>query len=643
DIDELSDITRPAVVTYRLWVQTDNGRIPMAGADGMQLSASGTPGHWNAVFSDVPVSDKEGNDIIYLVTEDKVEGYEEPQVSIDENGNFHIINALTTTDVSVSKVWEDDDNREGSRPDEIFVQLTANGENMGDPVRLTGSDWAYTWTGLPLYQNNGSEFIYAVDETEVPLGYVKTVTEENDHQFLIKNTYVFPALVNISAKKILDGPLSLEDGQFSFELVDIDGNVLDTKTNDIFGNIVFNAMKFDAVGTHSYYVREVIEEEAAGYVYDSRIYEAVVDIRQNADDHQFEVSVQYKLEDKNVNEIRFENVYQPAAAEFSIPVRKEVEADESAFVPDITNAFTFQLSAVTPDAPMPDDDSCYNPDADGGDALFGPIQFEKAGEYEYSIIETGSVPSMANDEESKTVKITVKDDGTGQLKVTWSSHDADHPVVFKNTYVTTDLSGIKKWDDKDNMEGFRPDEITVNLLANGMEVRNVTVTEKDEWKWTFAGLPVFDKNGKIDYSMQETAVANYQTNYDTDAETGIVTITNYREPEYTFATVVKEWDDNDDQDGKRPDKLVVTLSDGTKAELNESNSWRVTLENLPKYQNGTLVDYTWTEGELPEGYTQTGTETTNNVTIITNSHTPELTTATVKKTWDDKDNQDGKR
>ena len=82
----------------------------------------------------------------------------------------------------------------------------------------------------------------------------------------------------------------------------------------------------------------------------------------------------------------------------------------------------------------------------------------------------------------------------------------------------------------------------------------------------------------------------------------ITSITNTHVPEETEATVKKVWDDNDDQDGIRPEELEVTLSNGTSVTLNEDNNWTAKVENLPKYENhGEEIEYTWTEGELPEG------------------------------------------
>ena len=53
------------------------------------------------------------------------------------------------------------------------------------------------------------------------------------------------------------------------------------------------------------------------------------------------------------------------------------------------------------------------------------------------------------------------------------------------------------------------------------------------------------------------------------------------------------------------DTLTVTLSNGTEVELNEGNDWTATVENLPKYENGQLITYSWTEGAMPEGYSLT--------------------------------------
>ena len=111
----------------------------------------------------------------------------------------------------------------------------------------------------------------------------------------------------------------------------------------------------------------------------------------------------------------------------------------------------------------------------------------------------------------------------------------------------------------------------------------------------------------------------------------------------------KIWDDNSDQDGKRPDKVTVILDktvNGVKTEnvatTETDSNWKYSFENLPKYENGYEITYSVREKAVADY------ETTIDGTTITNTHTPELYNdntgkITVTKTWSDNENQDGIR
>ena len=116
----------------------------------------------------------------------------------------------------------------------------------------------------------------------------------------------------------------------------------------------------------------------------------------------------------------------------------------------------------------------------------------------------------------------------------------------------------------------------------------------------------------------------------------------------TSATVVKVWDDSNNQDGIRPTSLTVTLRKNGEAfdtvELNSGNNWTATVSNLQAYDaDGDSVAYTWTEDGLPEGYSLTKTTTLGTVTTLTNSYTPGKTSATVRIVWQDGNNRDALR
>ena len=121
-----------------------------------------------------------------------------------------------------------------------------------------------------------------------------------------------------------------------------------------------------------------------------------------------------------------------------------------------------------------------------------------------------------------------------------------------------------------------------------------------------------------------------------------------QEEEKIETSVCKEWDDADNQDGKRPQSILVQLyANGQKlgepVVLNEGNGWSYGWSDLPVKQDGQTVVYSVKEvGRIP-GYESTVTGDVQTGFVITNSHTPELTNISGEKIWDDGDNQDGKR
>ena len=187
---------------------------------------------------------------------------------------------------------------------------------------------------------------------------------------------------------------------------------------------------------------------------------------------------------------------------------------------------------------------------------------------------------------------------------------------------TVTVAGRKTWDDNNNAAGQRPDSITIHLYADSAaaveEVASRTVTEADGWAWTFTDLPTVDSyNLPVDYSIVEEPVPGYTATYSGYDVTNTLTV------ELTSATVVKNWDDVDDPDHlMRPASVKATLFGNGNAVaaviLRESNGWTATVDELPVYQNGERVAYTWKEEEVL-GYVQTGNSTDGTVTTITNT------------------------
>ena len=89
--------------------------------------------------------------------------------------------ARFVTAKTVSKVWDDTDDKDGIRPASVQVQLNKAGEAFGEPVTLSADNkWTYTFEDLTAYDKDGSEIEYTIDEVEVPRGYTKTVVSEEN-------------------------------------------------------------------------------------------------------------------------------------------------------------------------------------------------------------------------------------------------------------------------------------------------------------------------------------------------------------------------------------------------------------------------------------------------------------------------------
>lgn len=77
----------------------------------------------------------------------------------------------------------------------------------------------------------------------------------------------------IKAKKVLEGG-TFKAGQFSFELKDAEGKVLQTVTNDAEGNVSFN-VDYNKANTYTYTISEVVPEGAENNVKDHITYDTV--------------------------------------------------------------------------------------------------------------------------------------------------------------------------------------------------------------------------------------------------------------------------------------------------------------------------------------------------------------------------------
>lgn len=536
-------------------------------------------GNWNYVFKNLPQYDVNG-EISYTVTEDAVAGYE-TSVSGYNITNTH---KPATTDITGTKTWNDSDNQDGKRPESITVNLLADGKITATKTVTAKDNWTYSFTNLPKYAN-GQEITYTVSELTVP-GYTTTI----DYNYNITNSYT-PGRTSASVTKIWDDA----DNQ--------DGKRPESITVALLAN-----------GTPT---NKTVTLTAA-----NNWTQTITGLPEKADGEY----ITYTWTEVNVPE------------GYSLTGTSKNET-----VTTLTNTHTPELTSITGTKTWKDADNqdgkrpesiTVNLFADGTKLKSQKVSADADGNWSYSFV---NLPKYAK---GKEITYTVTEDAVDGYTTESDGYN------FINTHQpeTTEITVTKTWDDADNQDGKRPESITVILLANGAEKDRQTVTadEAGNWTYTFKDLPKYENGEEITYTVSEDTVTDYTTTYDGS------NITNSYTPGKTSATVTKIWNDAENQDGKRPESITVSLladgkETGKTVTLSIENNWKQTISDLPEKADGKAIEYTWTEETLPEGYELTDNSKNGTVTTLTNTYAPETTSITVTKTWDDADNQDGKR
>ena len=189
---ENQDGIRPDSVEVKLYV----GEEPVEGQDPITLSEDND---WTGSWIDLPKTDAAGEIITYTVKETETDviinedGPGTYLITIEEaEGGFTVTNTHTPEliDIDVTKVWDDEDDKDQIRPESITVKLLADGEEI-DSVKITeAEEWKHTFTELPKYKEGevGVEIEYTVEEEEIE-GYATKIDGDVEKGFTITNSH----------------------------------------------------------------------------------------------------------------------------------------------------------------------------------------------------------------------------------------------------------------------------------------------------------------------------------------------------------------------------------------------------------------------------------------------------------------------
>lgn len=206
--------TRPDGITLALYRKAGTGAEEVVnGADGKPLQPTWVKNGntWTYTYTHLPQANAQGEAYTYRVEEIQTTGPAGgDQYTATQNG-MNLTNTLTgTVNLQVEKLWQDNDNALGLRPEKIIVELCVNGSP--DPTRTltltAANDWKGSFDGLAKYDSNGALIRYSVREESqsMPLGYrvyygeAVTGTPESSEEPVYQFTNVADGAVTLTKK-----------------------------------------------------------------------------------------------------------------------------------------------------------------------------------------------------------------------------------------------------------------------------------------------------------------------------------------------------------------------------------------------------------------------------------------------------------
>lgn len=260
-------------------------------------------------------------------------------------------------------------------------------------------------------------------------GMLAATADRQTNDIRFDNTYTpTPVSVRLEATKHLTGR-DLNDNEFTAELKDSNGNLLQTKqfirvprdaqsesdkeknVREGDGTLEFDKLTFDKTGVYTYTVDEQ-DGTLGGVTYDTTSHTVTITVTEDAKSHKLAASVAYSNGKASEKSILFQNTYQPEDVLVELSAKKnltgrELQADEFEFelVDDKGNVIDSEKNDKQGDVrfkPL-----TYGRDNDGVD---------DCGEHRYVIREknTGE-KNVTYDKTEHHVNVTVGDDLQGNL------------------------------------------------------------------------------------------------------------------------------------------------------------------------------------------------------------------------------------
>lgn len=320
----------------------------------------------------------------------------------------------------------------GSQNGTVTVTNKGSGFTFGQMV--------YTMPGVYTYHvkelaGTDKTIGYSTQEYDVTVtvtdrdGMLAATADRQTNDIRFDNTYTpTPVSVQLEADKHLTGR-DLNDNEFTAELKDSNGNLLQTKqfarvprdaqsesdkeknVREGDGTLEFDKLTFDKTGVYTYTVDEQ-DGTLGGVTYDTTSHTVTITVTEDAKSHKLAASVAYSNGKANEKSILFQNTYQPEDVLVELSAKKNLSGRE-------LQAYEFEFELVDDKGNVIDSEKN---DKDG-DIRFKPLTYgrdndgvDDCGEHRYVIREknTGE-KNVTYDRTEHHVTVTVGDDLQGNL------------------------------------------------------------------------------------------------------------------------------------------------------------------------------------------------------------------------------------
>ncbi len=499
----------------------------------------------------------------------RIEGIEMPaakEITVQTyESRYHDLGLYASQiNIPVEKVWNDTNDQDGLRPQSVTVKLLADGKDTEKTLTLNaGNNWQGTFSELDKYEN-GREVTYTIEEVSVT-GYEPEISGSSSTGFTITNTHT-PETITISGSKTWDDANDQDGKRPSSITIRLYANGVEQKDKEVTAD---DDWKWSFAGLPKY--KDGLE-------------------------------INYTITEDAVED------YTPTYTDFNV-----------------TNTYTPEQTSVTVKKAWDDknDQDGIRPESITVKLLANGEDTKKELVLSDGNSWTGTFTELDKYQNGQEVVYTIEEvEVNGYRTVVTGDASTGFTVTNSHTPATTEVSGSKTWDDADDQDGKRPDSITIRLYANGEQVKVVTVTEEDGWKWNFTNLPKYENGSEIRYTITEDVVLGYQSEVDG------MDVTNHYTPGQINIPVTKNWQDKDDADGIRPDSITVKLyadgkDTGKELILDQKNNWTGSFDDLDEYADGVKIVYTIAEVEV-DGYDTAISGSAETGFVISNSHTPDI-------------------